>query len=93
MKFNEFYNDREFFHGSPYMFDKFDINKVGTGDGLSKFGFGLYFADNLPLAEYYAHDLSLGNKKDALNIYNVSIRDLNRFYEWKIKHQKTYMRM
>ena len=46
MKFDEYYlveESRNFYHGSPYAFDKFDMNKVGTGDGLNKYGFGLYF--------------------------------------------------
>jgi hypothetical protein len=45
MLFNEYYFKESsglFYHGSPYSFDKFDMNKIGTGDGLNKYGFGLY---------------------------------------------------
>ena len=33
------------FHGSPYMFDKFTTEKIGTGEGAQAFGWGLYFTD------------------------------------------------
>lgn len=46
----------EFYHGSPYEFDKFNMSKVGSGDGLNKYGYGLYFADNEDLANYYASE-------------------------------------
>ncbi|MFA5484913.1 MAG: hypothetical protein WC260_01530 [Candidatus Pacearchaeota archaeon] len=74
----------EFYHGSPYDFDTFDIDKVGTGDGLSKFGFGLYFTDSEELANYYAIDGSIGDKKQTgLNIYQVRLFELDNFYEWE----------
>jgi hypothetical protein len=31
------------YHGTGLNFDKFDMNKVGTGEAVSKYGFGLYF--------------------------------------------------
>jgi len=34
------------FHGSPYKFDKFDMSKIGTGEGAQAYGHGLYFAEN-----------------------------------------------
>src|SRR5687767_3158774 len=34
------------FHGSPHKFDKFDMSKVGTGEGAQAYGHGLYFAEN-----------------------------------------------
>jgi len=33
-------------HGSPHLFDKFDISKIGTGEGAQAYGHGLYFAEN-----------------------------------------------
>lgn len=41
------------FHGSPHSFEKFDINKIGTGEGAQAFGHGLYFAENPAVAETY----------------------------------------
>lgn len=42
-------------HVSPYSFDKFDISKIGSGEGSSAFGHGLYFTDkaNPHVADYY----------------------------------------
>ena len=34
------------FHASPHDFDKFDISKVGTGQGAQSYGHGVYFAEN-----------------------------------------------
>ncbi len=34
------------YHSSPYDFDKFDLKKIGTGEGAQVYGHGLYFAEN-----------------------------------------------
>ena len=34
------------FHSSPHDFDKFDLSKIGTGEGAQVYGHGLYFAEN-----------------------------------------------
>jgi hypothetical protein len=46
------------FHGSPHKFDKFDMSKVGTGEGAQAYGHGLYFADNPHVARSYQRGLS-----------------------------------
>lgn len=46
------------FHGSPHKFDKFDLSKVGTGEGAQAYGHGLYFADNPSVAKGYREGLS-----------------------------------
>ena len=69
------------FHGSPYEFNNFDMSKIGSGDGLNKYGYGLYFADREDTAEYYAQDLTLGKHKETgLNIYEVKLN--GEFYQW-----------
>ncbi len=45
------------FHGSPYDFDRFDISKVGTGEGAQAYGHGLYFAESEPVARSYKENL------------------------------------
>ena len=40
-------------HGSPHKFDKFDLSKIGTGEGAQAYGHGLYFADDPIVAENY----------------------------------------
>jgi hypothetical protein len=46
------------YHGSPHDFDKFDMSKIGTGEGAQTFGHGLYFADNEAVARSYRDSLS-----------------------------------
>jgi hypothetical protein len=44
------------YHGSPYDFDRFDMSKIGTGEGRQEYGHGLYFTRNPNLAEAYKND-------------------------------------
>jgi len=46
------------FHGSPHVFDKFDMTKIGTGEGAQAYGHGLYFAESPEVAERYRKDIS-----------------------------------
>lgn len=41
------------YHGSPYDFDKFSLEKIGTGEGAQAYGHGLYFAENPQVASHY----------------------------------------
>jgi hypothetical protein len=41
------------YHGSPHDFDKFDLSKIGTGEGAQAYGHGLYFAENPKVAREY----------------------------------------
>ena len=34
------------YHSSPHDFDKFDLSRIGTGEGAQVYGHGLYFAEN-----------------------------------------------
>jgi len=45
------------YHGSPHDFDKFDISKIGTGEGAQAFGPGLYFAEKEGIAKSYRDKL------------------------------------
>ncbi len=46
------------FHGSPHDFDRFDVSRIGTGEGNQGFGRGLYFAGDERIARSYRDDLS-----------------------------------
>lgn len=46
------------FHGSPHSFTKFDMSKIGTGEGAQSYGHGLYFAEHEPVAQQYRDALS-----------------------------------
>lgn len=48
----------EAYHGSPHDFDRFDMSKIGTGEGAQAYGHGLYFAENEGIARSYRNDLS-----------------------------------
>ena len=46
------------YHGSPYGFDSFSTDAIGSGEGHQAFGWGLYFTDNRGIAEGYAKKLA-----------------------------------
>jgi len=46
------------YHGSPHIFDKFSLDKIGTGEGAQAYGWGLYFAGKKEIAEHYRKILS-----------------------------------
>jgi hypothetical protein len=53
-------NDQEIpaYHGSPYDFDQFSMDKIGTGEGAKAYGHGLYFAENEDVARSYRDRVS-----------------------------------
>ena len=46
------------YHGSPHDFERFDLSKIGTGEGAQAYGHGLYFAENEGVAKGYRDNLS-----------------------------------
>lgn len=46
------------YHGSPHDFDRFSLDKIGTGEGAQAYGHGLYFAENEGVAKSYRQTLS-----------------------------------
>ncbi len=46
------------YHGSPHDFDRFDMSKIGTGEGAQAYGHGLYFAENEDVARGYRDTLA-----------------------------------
>tara|TARA_R110000782_G_scaffold257776_1_gene347107 strand:+ start:9 stop:1898 length:1890 start_codon:yes stop_codon:yes gene_type:complete len=42
------------YHGSPHKFSKFDMSKIGTGEGAQAYGHGIYAAENPNVAKNYA---------------------------------------
>lgn len=62
------------YHGSPHKFDKFDMSKIGTGEGAQAYGHGLYFAESPAVATDYATKLSsAGLAKNKLAQYGGDI--------------------
>jgi hypothetical protein len=51
------------FHGSPHTFDRFDLSKIGTGEGAQAYGHGAYLAESPDVAKIYApRDITFENK-------------------------------
>lgn len=48
------------YHGSPHDFERFDMSKIGTGEGAQAYGHGLYFAEHEPIAKSYRDALTKG---------------------------------
>lgn len=46
------------YHGSPHDFDRFSMDKIGTGEGAQAYGHGLYFAENEAVAKGYRERLT-----------------------------------
>ena len=46
------------YHGSPHDFDKFQMDKIGTGEGAQAFGHGLYYTDLEDIATGYKDKLT-----------------------------------
>jgi hypothetical protein len=62
------------YHGSPHDFDRFDLSKIGTGEGAQAYGHGLYFAENPAVARDYRSKLSMsanvgGSPVDSTAMY------------------------
>lgn len=58
------------YHGSPHVFERFDLGAIGTGEGAQAHGWGLYFAADRKIADEYRNrlsdnvkDITIGNKK------------------------------
>ena len=67
------------YHGSPHSFDRFSLDKIGTGEGNKSYGHGLYFAENEGVAKEYRDALSNGQG----HIYEVGINaDPNLMLDW-----------
>jgi hypothetical protein len=48
------------FHGSPHDFDRFRMDRIGTGEGAQAYGHGLYFAEAEDVAQAYRRNLAGG---------------------------------
>jgi len=46
------------YHGTPYRFEQFDLEKIGTGEGAQAYGYGLYFAGEPDVARGYRQTLA-----------------------------------
>ena len=61
------------YHGSCYLFDKFSSAYLGTGEGKSKFGHGIYITSSYKTAALYAAKAAKANGKDSCYVYTVEV--------------------
>ena len=66
------------FHGSPHDFKKFDIEKMGTGEGFQVFGKGLYFTDTEKVAQTYKKNKNGKIYKVKLNVSEDDLIDYDK---------------
>jgi hypothetical protein len=52
------------YHGSPHVFEKFDLSKIGIGEGNQSYGRGLYTAQNPQVATEYRNALTGNHNRD-----------------------------
>lgn len=56
------------YHGSPHDFDRFDLSKIGTGEGAQAYGHGLYFAESEGVARGYKDRIAGADWVDKNNV-------------------------
>jgi hypothetical protein len=66
------------YHGSPHDFERFDLSKIGTGEGAQAYGHGLYFAESEGVAKAYREALA---GKNTLADYNAQLKTLAKEME------------
>ena len=59
------------YHGSPYSFDRFSMDKIGTGEGFNMFGWGLYFTDVKDVAKSYATNNRINTNNRYINLLST----------------------
>lgn len=62
------------YHGSPFLFEKFDLSTAGEGTGI-KFGFGVYLTEVEASAVHYSQPRNLDLMPEHY-LYTVEIPDL-----------------
>ena len=75
------------YHASPYEFDTFDINKIGSGEGSQSYSNGFYFSENPALSGRGGqYDMKLQERFGRpANIYEVDIDSSpDRLIDWAL---------
>jgi hypothetical protein len=75
-------------HGSPHVFERFDMSKLGTGEGNQAYGRGLYMAQNPEVAKSYAVDAADNSGKRTFapktNVNQDAINYFQKMLEGKV---------
>ena len=65
------------YHGTCYLFDKSSISFLGSGEGKSKFGHGIYITSSYKTAALYASKAAKANGKECCYVYTIEVPMLN----------------
>ena len=65
------------YHGSCHLFDKFSHSFLGSGEGKSKFGHGIYITSSYKTAVLYASKAAKANGKECCYVYTIEVPMLN----------------
>ena len=63
------------FHGTNREFTEFSVDHIGTGDGATTFGWGIYVSAHKAIAARY-------RKRGKGAIYTVDMPDMDEFLDW-----------
>ena len=66
-------NTEILYHGTCHLFDKFSLSYLGSGEGKSKFGQGIYITTSYKTAALYASKAAKANDKDSCYVYTVEV--------------------
>ena len=69
-------NTEILYHGSCYIFDKFSLEFLSSGEGKSKFGHGIYITSSYKTAALYAAKAAKANCNDSCYVYTVEVPQL-----------------
>ena len=61
------------YHGTCYLFDKFSLSFLGSGEGKSKFGHGIYITSSYKTAALYAWKAAKANGKECCYVYTIEV--------------------
>jgi hypothetical protein len=70
------------YHGTPHSFDRFDMGKVGTGEGAQAYGHGLYFAENPGVAKSYSNAGTQGGSRGNVLQVNLPKDVAGKMLDW-----------
>jgi hypothetical protein len=65
------------YHGSPHDFDRFDLSKIGSGEGAQAYGHGAYFAESEAVAKQYRKNLSTQAEESPENVAAQWLKQAN----------------
>jgi GGDEF domain-containing protein len=77
-------------HGSPHDFERFSTDNIGTGEGAQVYGYGLYFAGNKEVAEFYKQKLANDREVDSWRRKNGEAIESSHDVAAEIAYEMTY---